>query len=110
MRIPKSLLQKQMVHAASVRAIWTLAFLVVYILNWQFILPEDPKALGLLILPIIFGPPMLLSWAITYWYCRHAVKCPYCRADLWSCGSGNFKARRMRVIAERCPECQVEIG
>lgn len=90
-----------------------LGHLLGMVLLWT-ILPESAWegkgiASSVIVLATFFGPGLLISWLMTMCYCRSAVICPHCRASLWSCGSGNFKARKVKVVADRCPGCEAWI-
>jgi hypothetical protein len=59
------------------------------------------------VLLAVFGPSALICWLMTVFYCRPKVICPYCLHNLWDCGTGNFKFRRIdvRKDARECPGC-----
>jgi hypothetical protein len=68
-----------------------------------------PEAFG----PIfLFGSCLLLEWGLTHLICHRMVKCPFCGASLWNCGTGNFKPRRLRLKpdAKECPTCHAPFG
>ena len=58
-----------------------------------------------------FGSGLIVSWLMTVFYCRPQVVCPRCAQSLWSCGTDNFKPRRMRIRSgvTCCPHCYLPI-
>ena len=56
---------------------------------------------------IVFVVGELVSWVVTKRMCRAMVTCPDCGQSLWDVGTGNFKARRMRIRddIQACPHC-----
>ena len=60
---------------------------------------------------LYFGGFVFVSWLLTKYHCRTAVKCPRCGFSLWNCGTGNFKPRQMQVRQgiEECPNCRTPI-
>ena len=98
-------------RAAQLRSVVTLlAFLPVSV-SLMLLLPKaivDFPWSGPLILS---GSLLLTGYLFTLLGCRRMVRCPHCNASLWSCGTGNFKARRMRVREDalECPGCGAAI-
>ena len=95
---------------ALARALVTLGLFLPLAIGCLSLVPrkwlEEHEAIGAVVL---FGIPGLFCWWMTHAYCRKAVVCPFCGGSLWDCGSGNFKPRRMRVVAGCCPRCETEI-
>jgi hypothetical protein len=106
--ISRANLMRRMVHAATLRFWITLASFAVTL----FVIPVFFAAMG--IDPkkpasafILFGVPTVVYRICTINICRESVRCPFCGKSLWSCGTGNFKVRRLRIKSDvhACPHC-----
>lgn len=108
--ISRSVLYEKLARAAQVRSVLTLlsAFGALCLLAAVPGVPQDATAIAAV---LFFGVPLLVCWIVTVQICRRMVTCPYCTTSLWSCGSGNFKPRRMKIRDEvsRCPNCGIPI-
>ena len=103
-------------RAAMVRSIITMLSMLPILLVLGIllrILGEPQGAGGLMVLYFVlcFGGPAIVSGLITHFYCRREVTCPYCGNSLWSCGTGNFKPRKMRIRrdAQECSRCHAKL-
>jgi len=103
--ISRAWLERRLVRAAQVRAAVTMLGCIPLAVVGAAILGNvlAKKAAVLLFFGSFFG----LERAMTYFYCRRKVKCPYCGSSLWDCGTGNFKPRRLRIRedAAGCTTC-----
>src|SRR3954464_8669764 len=106
--INKTELRHQLAKTAQVRAAITLASFIAWLPCLPCLIPEWFWHSAWMLTPIL-GVPFLVSWLVTIKYCRKAVLCPFCQGSLWSCGSRDFKPRKMRVKADHCPHCQAEV-
>jgi hypothetical protein len=112
--ISKSKLHWQLVYAAMVRsAVTMLSGLAIFFIAGliAFLLPLDDGTKAAIGLGSFIGGFLLVSWLMTKYYCRRAVRCPRCSESLWDCGTGNFKPRRMKVRDDvrECPNCGAPI-
>jgi len=104
-------LLKQLARAAQFRsAVTVLAAVPLLAITFAidaFLIGAFPIAFFIL----YFGGFFFVSWLLTKYHCQAAVKCPRCGVSLWSCGTGNFKPRRMKLRPgiEACPGCQTPI-
>lgn len=103
-------LQRRLVRVAQIRMLICIAAFVAGLAVASVVSifvgrPEHPAAAA----AIVFGPFLLAAWITGRTYCRRAVRCPHCDAGLWSCGTENFKPRRMKVIGGNCPSCYAAI-
>ena len=103
--ITREQLERKLKRVAQVRAILTMLSVVPILMLMGVVFGESitPGWLG----AGFFGGPLVVMALLTRFYCRPAVRCPNCGASLWELGTGNFKARRMRVRDDAlcCPEC-----
>ena len=103
--ISSEYLHRKLVRAAQARAVITLLSSIPTL----FLLSMIPVADGMkwILLVAFFGAYFVVSWVLTATLCRRMVPCPHCQGSLWECGSGNFKARRMRIRKDvrGCPHC-----
>jgi hypothetical protein len=101
-------LYQKLVRATQVRAVITLASAPVAILAWTLI-PGIQNQVTVLV--ALFGVPLFVGWLTTMLLCRRMVRCPVCSQSLWEVGTGNFKARRVRIKdnVTCCPHCGAEI-
>jgi hypothetical protein len=112
--ISRSWLLERLAHAGWVRAIVALSSEVVALVVLGPLSGAtglEPKDMGELTgVFVVFGVPLLVCWAVTVKYCRRFVSCPHCGGSLWSCGTGSFKARRMRIKKDMhsCPHCRAK--
>ena len=98
-------------RAAQLRAVITLLSFVANFILMAMVLSAlqlDAKSIGQAPLILwVFGAPLIVDWICTVKLCRNFGRCPSCGGSLWSCGTGNFKPRRMRIRkdANGCPHC-----
>jgi hypothetical protein len=106
MVIRRKELLKSLQRVAQLRSLITLGLFVIYIGVICVVLPASVLQSPWL-LPLLFGPPLVLSTILGVTMCKAMVKCPHCSQSLWKCGSGNFKPRRMRIRdgVDSCPHC-----
>jgi hypothetical protein len=115
-KVSASHLLLQLRRAAGMRALITLGSEIVALFSVSIILAIahlEPQRAGPAVLFLcVFGIPLLVCWTWTVKVCHTSVTCPSCGDSLWSCGTGNFKARRMRIKKEihRCPHCGIPIS
>lgn len=109
-------LQWQLVKTAMFKSLAVMGFALAIGFGFALILPLLEAAIGkdwgmVLFLAAFFGLPLLLDTVLSRTFCRNRVRCPFCQASLWTCGTGNFKPRRMKVRADvhACPNCQTPI-
>jgi NhaP-type Na+/H+ or K+/H+ antiporter len=109
--INRSDLHRRLARVAQLRSVLTMLSALGTMILLGAILPGVPQNAAVLVVLVYFGVPLLVCWIVTVLICRRLVTCPYCPNSLWSCGSGNFKPRRMKVRDEvsRCPHCGVPI-
>jgi hypothetical protein len=96
-------LLRRLVRAAQIRAVATMLCMVPGVLVVGVITQRVDETLGVL---TVFAIPLAVSWLLTEFYCKNAVVCPNCGGSLWSCGTGSFKPRRMKLRSTTCPTCQ----
>lgn len=110
--ISKRSLHKRLVRAAQARALISMASVIPAIVILSLIPAAVANAGPWLGLIAFFGVPGVVSWMTTILLCKRMVLCPACRGSLWACGTGNFKARRMRVKdgVDCCPHCKTPIA
>jgi hypothetical protein len=104
-------LLKQLIRAAQFRSAVTMVAAIPLLMIAFAIDAFLIGAFPFVFFGLYFGGFLFVSWVLTKCHCRRAVTCPRCGYSLWSCGSGNFKPRRMRIkegIAE-CPNCHTPI-
>jgi hypothetical protein len=91
--------------AAAARSLITLTFAVLVLLVFAFAIGPNGNPVWLFL--GYFGLPLLFCALLTHFLCKPMVRCPRCGVSLWSCGTGSFKPRRMRVRKEidACPGC-----
>jgi hypothetical protein len=111
--ISRSYLLKRLALAAQLRAAITMLSQVLAMFFASAVfqatgIRSERGAAALLLLSVV-GGCALASWACTKKICLPFVKCPSCGNSLWSCGSGNFKPRRMRIKKDvhGCPHCGI---
>jgi hypothetical protein len=114
--ISKSELLRGLSRAAQIRALITFAAAFLSIFGMTVIcaaIGVNPDSLGSAAAVLcVFGIPGLVCWIWTVKVCRNSVRCPFCANSLWSCGTGNFKARRMRLRKDTnaCPHCDIQFS
>jgi hypothetical protein len=114
-KVSASHLLEQLRLAAGVRALITLGSEIVALFVVPIILAiarVEPQRAGPVFFLCVFAVPLLVCWTWTVKVSRTSVRCPSCGSSLWSCGTGNFKARRMRIKKEMhcCPHCGIPIN
>jgi hypothetical protein len=97
-------LLRRLVRAAQIRSVVTMLCMVPGVVVGGIVMECVGKTAGVL---TVFGIPLVISWLLTEFYCKSAVVCPNCGGSLWSCGTGNFKPRNMKLRSANCPTCQV---
>jgi hypothetical protein len=109
-------LQWQLAKTAMLKSLAVMGFCVAILFGFALVLPLVEVAIGedwvtVLFLAAFFGLPSVLDLVLRRTFCRNRVRCPFCQASLWTCGTGNFKPRRMKVRADvhACPQCQTPI-
>lgn len=112
----------QLARAAQVRAlvsmlscvatIFAFAFLRFYLTDIVPVMKKQHEDWFLFaFIAALIGSMFVVSWLMTVSYCRPQVVCPRCAQSLWSCGTDNFKPRRMRIRSgvTCCPHCYLPI-
>ena len=113
-RVPHLL--QQLRHAAGLRALITLGSEIIAFFLMSIILAatgiEQKRVTSSAFFVCVFGVPLLVCWIWTVKVCRASVTCRSCGSSLWSCGTGNFKARRMQIKKgiNCCPHCGVPLS
>lgn len=120
--LPATDLYWQLIRAAQVRALVSMlsgvatffAFALIHFVLTEIIPVMKRQHDGwfvFLYMTAIVGSVFVVSWLMTVFYCRPQVVCPRCAQSLWSCGTDNFKPRRMRIRSgvTCCPHCYLPI-
>lgn len=108
--ISRSDLHRRLITFALLRSLLTMLAAVGGICLVPSI-PEMPRGPSELVFLAGLGVAGIVCWVFTVLICRRVVTCPFCTKSLWSCGTGNFKPRRMEVRDDvsSCPNCGVPI-
>ncbi len=109
--IDAQVLHLNLVHAAQVRSLVTMAMFLPALGMAVLLGSLNSTFAGVAAISCFFGIPIIISSVVTEWYCIPKVKCPHCGESLWYCGTNSFKPRKMRLRDDKrcCPGCETPI-
>src|SRR5688572_8922085 len=99
---------RKMSKARDVSQWATLGSMLVFVVVWMQTMTHRSDPLSLLLGAAIVG--IVVRLLMSFAYCRRAVRCPNCRASLWSCayhGFGRGAQTVMKPHAHGCPRCHL---
>lgn len=117
-QLDRANLRRRLARTAMFKSLLVMGSCIGVLLILSLLLPMLERMLGkdsnwivAVFVLSFFGIPLLLDFILSQTFCISQVRCPYCNASLWKCGSGNFKPRRMKVRDDvhACPGCGAPI-